>query len=159
MAQEFGVDDPDVEAIEAAMVAIRRRSNRRTIAGAPNSADEHARIGVQPVLDAVEEAAGAATDATVTTVAALLGLDQSRASKMVAAAIDMGLLRREADQADGRRSLLRLTAAGMDQLRQVHEVRQRTFARAMAEWSPRQRNQFARLLTRFVADLQRTRQD
>lgn len=142
-------------AVERAMVAIRRRQQRRTlarlarreqVAAAPDTA-------VHGVLDVVEEAESAGRAATVSSVAAALGVDQPRASRLVAAAVDAGLVRRLADQADGRRALLALTAPGRDQAERVHRFRRAVFAEAMANWSDAERAEFARLLTRFVAAL------
>src|SRR6266542_2755038 len=121
----------DVAAVERAMVAIRRRQSRRTLAS-------------------LAAGQGAAADAAL---AALLGVDQPRASKLVARATDQGLLRREADPRDGRRSLLVLTAAGHALLESVHRLRRGVFERAMADWPDRDRADFARLLTRFVGAL------
>jgi hypothetical protein len=68
-------------------------------------------------------------------------------------AITAGLLRRKADQQDGRRSPLQLTTAGRAYLKQVHHYRRTQFARAMSGWTDLERQTFARLLTRFVAAL------
>jgi DNA-binding MarR family transcriptional regulator len=108
-------------AVEAAMVTVRRRQSRRVLAReAGESPTEDA---AQQVLDAVE---ASPVPLGVTGVGSALGVDQPRASKLAAAAVDAGLLR-VADQADGRRSHLALTAEG--------------------------RATFADLLTRFVAAL------
>lgn len=69
---------------------------------------------------------------------------------MVAAAVDAGLVRRTADQADGRRALLVRTAAGRRLSEQAHAFRRAAFAGGMAGWSAADRAAFARLLTRFV---------
>lgn len=130
------------------MVAIRRRQARRTFGVQAGGSDP-----VQEVLDAVEAAGGEPIG--VNGVAAALGVDQPRASKLVAAAVAGGLIRREADQADGRRTNLVLTPAGHDQLATVHKHRQSRFADAMADWTPAERTTFATLLTRFVTTLDR----
>jgi DNA-binding MarR family transcriptional regulator len=88
--------------------------------------------------------------ATVSSVAAGLGVDQPRASRLVARAVDAGLVTRTADQLDGRRVLLTLTRRGIEQANGMHRFRQAMFADAMAGWTPRQIGTFARLLTRFV---------
>ena len=140
-------DDP-AAAVEAAMVAIRRRQSRRTLAreaGVAPSDD-----ATQQVLDAVE---AAAEPLGVTAVAAALDVDQPRASKLVAAAVDAGLLRRVADQDDGRRSHLALTPSGRERLDAVHSARQARFGAAMADWTAAERETFAALLTRFVTAL------
>ncbi len=149
--------DADLVAIESAMIAIRRRAVRKTIAAPSHNGDQRLRSSVQPLLDALEEARDLGIASTVGALAQLLGLDQSRASKVAAIAIEIGLVRREADQSDGRRSLLCLTRAGEKQLAQVHKVRQAAFDEAISGWSQRQRADFARLLTKFVGDLDASR--
>src|SRR5262249_55290862 len=91
--------------------------------------------------------------ATVPSVAAAWNLDQPRASKLVAAAVTAGLVRREADQADGRRALLVRTPAGRHLSAQAHAFRRQVFGEAMADWPAADRTEFARLLTRFVDSL------
>lgn len=141
------VDNHPVVTVEAAMIAIRRRQTRRALA---KEAGADASDGVQDVLDALEEG-----PLGVTGVAAALGVDQPRASKLVARAVASGLVRRTADQADGRRSALHLTAAGSARLAQVHRARQARFASAMADWSAEERAVFSALITRFVDGLGR----
>ena len=139
--------DP-VAVVETAMIAIRRRQNRRTFAVQAGGPDP-----VQEVLDALE--AAGPEPIGVNGVAAALGVDQPRASKLVAAAVSAGLVRREADQADGRRTNLVLTADGRDQLEWVHAYRRDRFAGAMDDWTAAERQTFADLLTRFVTALDR----
>jgi len=145
---EGGADGDPVVAVETAMVAVRRRQTRRALAGAAGA--PAADTAAQDVLDALEAATG---PLGVTGVAEALGVDQPRASKLVATAVQAGLVRREADQADGRRSRLALTAAGRRRLAAVHDARRARFAAAMTDWSTVERAAFADLLTRFVAGL------
>nr|WP_192756651.1 MarR family winged helix-turn-helix transcriptional regulator [Actinopolymorpha pittospori] len=105
------------------------------------------------VLDAVEAAERAGTPASVSSLAAALDVDQPRASKLVAGAVEAGLVRRQADQADGRRAFLVRTRAGRTLTERVHRFRQSVFSAAMEDWTPRERAEFARLLTRFVDSL------
>ena len=105
------------------------------------------------VVDAIEAAEEAGQPATVSTIATALDIAQPRASKLVAAAVETGLVRREADQADGRRAFLVRTAAGRALSDQVHQFRRRLFAAGIADWSDGDRAELARLLTRFVAGL------
>ncbi len=142
------MDTDPVAAVESAMVAVRRRQARRALAGSAGVLDGD--TAVQEVLDAVE---AAAEPLGVTDLAAALGIDQPRASKLVAATVAAGLLRREADQRDGRRSRLVLTPAGAERLAAVHAFRRSRFDAAMAGWTSRERAEFAALLTRFVAGL------
>jgi DNA-binding MarR family transcriptional regulator len=151
-------DDEYVEAVERAMVAIRRSQTRRALnrlAEGRNAAD-HAGVVASPavdVLDAIEAAEQAGTPATVSRVAATLNVDQPRASKLVAAAVEAGLVRREADQADGRRASLVRTDRGHALFEELHRHRRSIFATAMSEWTTAERAAFARLLTSFVESL------
>lgn len=111
---------------------------------------------VYDVLDAVEAAKRDGRQATVTSVAEALHVDQPRASKLVAVGVEAGLLRREADQTDGRRAVLVRTPAGRDASEHVHRFRRAVFAAAMKDWSPTERAAFARLLGRFVDGLSTT---
>ncbi|WP_206752043.1 MarR family winged helix-turn-helix transcriptional regulator [Kribbella antiqua] len=143
------MDKPDpVAAVETAMITIRRRQTRRTFAVQAGGPDP-----VQEVLDAIEAAEPDALG--VNGVAAALGVDQPRASKLVAAAVTAGLVRREADQQDGRRTTLVLTADGRRQLDWVHTYRRERFAAAMDGWTDDERQTFADLLTRFLTGLDR----
>src|SRR6478735_5423227 len=97
-----GMEERDAvtAAVESAMVRIRRRQTRGAL-----GKDSPVPIAVFRVLDAV---AGANAD-TVGTLAPALGVDQPRASRLVAQAVSSGHLERVADQQDGRRAVLRLT--------------------------------------------------
>ncbi|MEV6287961.1 MarR family winged helix-turn-helix transcriptional regulator [Kribbella sp. NPDC051770] len=134
--------DP-VAAVETAMITVRRRQTRRVFAA------EAGGDASQQVLDALE----ATGPLGVNGVAEALGVDQPRASKLVAAAVTAGLVRREADQHDGRRTVLVLTPAGLERLAEVHTHRRQRFAAAMETWSSEERQTFADLLTRFVSAL------
>ncbi|MFJ4650622.1 MarR family winged helix-turn-helix transcriptional regulator [Nocardia sp. NPDC088792] len=144
--------DPAIVAIERAMVAIRRSQTRRALnriaARSGGPAVDPTLFGV---LDAVEAHDG---DATVTDIAAALGVDQPRASRLVGRAVAEELLERRADQTDARRVLLHLTPRAHTVLDQAHANRQAVFATATAAWPERDRTEFARLLTTFVADYQ-----
>ena len=142
--------------VESAMVQIRRSQRRRSLAHTArkrNSGPATVPDSVVEVLDVLEFAATAGAAATVSTVAAALSVDQPRASRLVASAVDAGFVRRVADQADGRRVTLVPTAAGRALTRRVHEFRRSMFAAAMADWSAAERREFARLLTLFVERL------
>lgn len=152
-------DNPisDMTPIERALVALRRSQQRRNLARpaerrGEKKENERLPDAVLELLDAVESAADRGESLTVTDAATALGVDQPRSSRLAAQALDAGLLRREADQSDGRRSLLALTAAGRAALARVHDVRHRAIAEAIAHWPVEDRDAFARLLPRFVRD-------
>ncbi|MFC5822727.1 MarR family winged helix-turn-helix transcriptional regulator [Nonomuraea insulae] len=135
--------DKQIADIERAMVAIRWRQSRRVLARTQGASGPEF-----DVLDVIEGAGGA--HVTVSTVAEALSVDQPRASRLVAAAVTVGLVRREADQADGRRAWLVLTSSGAAALEQAHRARRTAFAAATEDWTEAERTEFARLLTRFV---------
>ncbi len=147
------MDGEVLREVEAAMVRIRRSTGRRTLgremlAASPAPAADLATFAV---LDAVEEGPEDGADVvTVGDVAVRTDADPSRASRQVAAAVDAGLLRRVPSQHDARRVGLELTGAGRTLVDHAHAHRQARFAAAMADWTPDERAQFARLLTRFT---------
>ncbi|GII97511.1 MarR family winged helix-turn-helix transcriptional regulator [Sinosporangium siamense] len=149
----------DAADIETAIVALRRAHKRRALARLSERRGERTgRHGELPdavfeLLDVVESAAERGGALTVTDAAAVLGVDQPRSSRLSAHALHAGLLRREADQYDGRRSLLALTQEGRDLLAEIRDFRRRVIAEATAGWAVEDRAALAGLLTRFVQDL------
>jgi len=134
------------------MVRIRRSVGRRTfgrvlserLAEMPDLTHVH-------VIEAVAE--GAPSDdepVTVGLVGERLAIDPSRASRVVAAAVDAGLVVRVAAPADARRIGLELTDAGRALERTVRAHRATWLGAAMADWSAEDRARFAELFTRFV---------
>jgi DNA-binding MarR family transcriptional regulator len=132
-----------------AMAAIGRRQRSRQLARDRGVSASDANLTL--VLDAV-----ASSDApTVGSVALALSVDQPRASRLVASAVDAGLLERHEDPADARRTLLQPTPHGRRHLTAVQRTRERAMAHAMADWTDTERVQFARLLSRFLSGLSR----
>ena len=87
---------------------------------------------------------------SVSDLAGAIGVDQPRASRLVQAAVDAGQVRREVDPADARRSILAITEAGRATLSAVMGHRRTAIERALADFTPAERAEFARLLTRFA---------
>jgi DNA-binding MarR family transcriptional regulator len=142
--------DPIVQ-VERAMIAIRRGQARRALSRLarerPEDPLDQALMGV---LDAVEECAERDEPSTVTALAAALTIDQPRASRLVARAVDQKLLRREADQRDGRRAVLVFTDQGRAHIEEMHSFRQAVFAEVMDGWPSADKEVFGRLLTTFA---------
>jgi DNA-binding MarR family transcriptional regulator len=139
-----------VRAIERAMVEIARDLDRRDLGRHVGR-----RLG-RPVdsahilvIDAVDEGSESGEPPTVGTVARLLGVHPSRASRTVQSAIRAGLVVRTASQADGRRSCLELTAGGSEIAKAIRGARARYFAARMKSWSRSDRREFAKLFVRF----------
>ena len=142
-----------IAGIERAMVAIRRRQRRRAILWR-STPDAPKPFGAHfDVLDTIEQAEENGETVGVKEVAAALDVDQPRASKLVAAAVADGYVAREADQVDGRRTLLVRTELGRDVLARAHRARRAAMEHATEGWSAEERAVFAELLGRFVRGL------
>ncbi|WP_448812047.1 MarR family winged helix-turn-helix transcriptional regulator [Agromyces bauzanensis] len=87
---------------------------------------------------------------SVTDLASAVGVDQPRASRLVQAAVEAGHVRRDVDPADARRSILVITDAGRAALSSLLDHRRGAIERALADFSPDERRQFAVLLARFA---------
>ena len=130
------------------MTEIRRRQSRRSIRElADLQAWGRDDLSLLPALEAIEEGGG---DATVGFVAAITGLDLSRASRAVSSAVKAGYVTRAASQSDGRSTFLRLSKEGERFTRFAHRYRQAVIKEALVGWSQKDRNELARLMTRFT---------
>jgi DNA-binding MarR family transcriptional regulator len=76
--------------------------------------------------------------------------DLSTVSRQVTALVGRGLLERQADQGDGRASLLALTGAGRAALADYERQRQAFFDAVLADWSIEEMRQFTRQLDRLT---------
>lgn len=94
---------------------------------------------------------------SVTELATAIGVDQPRASRLVQAAVHEGLVVREADPDDARRTRIRLTDEGRTAVRSVTSSRRRAIEAALDGFSGEEREQFATLLARFVDGLRTDR--
>jgi DNA-binding MarR family transcriptional regulator len=151
-----------VALIEQAMVTMSRSWTRRSLHrraagdGAAAAGPEGAGAATAfQVLDAIEGGTGGGRVMTVNGVADALGIDQPRASRLVAGVVDAGPVRRGADPGDGRRSVLTLTARGARALAEGHRTRRAAVEAALAGWSGEDRATFARLLHAYVTGWER----
>ncbi|WP_350348440.1 MarR family winged helix-turn-helix transcriptional regulator [Agromyces sp. G08B096] len=87
---------------------------------------------------------------SISELAARIGVDQPRTSRLAQAAIAAGQVRREADPADARRSILVITDAGRAVLDATLTQRRAAVETALSGFTDGERAEFARLLTRFV---------
>ncbi|UFR01362.1 MarR family winged helix-turn-helix transcriptional regulator [Streptomyces sp. Go40/10] len=153
------IDPAVLDAVERAMVRIRRRQSRGSLArptvqGMPQPVE----LPTLSVIDAVDAGGGEhGGDVTVGVVADRLAIDPSRASRIVADAVKSGYVRRVASQEDGRRSCLELTAAGREAVEAAHRTRQHFYAEVLGDWDPEEQAELARLLGKFVDSLDKAR--
>ncbi len=150
MLDAVSSQDEQLAAIEAALVRLRRRQTSRALGRAANKGNA-APVNLDQIaaLDAVDEG-GPDGEVTVGDVAVRLGIDPSRASRVVAGTITSGYLERFASQRDGRRICLRVTSAGQAIIDQAHRSRREMIDGLLSGWSAHDRAELARLLTRFT---------
>ncbi|WP_448615377.1 MarR family winged helix-turn-helix transcriptional regulator [Modestobacter sp. URMC 112] len=86
-------------------------------------------------------------------LAELAHIDPSTVSRHVTLLVERGLVRRVADEQDGRASRLVVTADGEAVLDAMRRERDSLLERVTAEWPPGERAAFTRQLHRFVQDL------
>ncbi|WP_395108627.1 MarR family winged helix-turn-helix transcriptional regulator [Actinomadura sp. SCN-SB] len=106
----------------------------------------HAVAGLSTAATAAEEGA----EVTVGAVAERLEIDPSTASRLVGHAIDAGLVSRRPSPVDARRANLQLTDRGVRVKQVADRFRRAYLDELMSDWTPTERSEFARLLTRFA---------
>ena len=89
-------------------------------------------------------------------LAAMAHMDVGMATRRVQALVDAGLVTRRPDPSDGRVSVIEKTVDGERAAGALHEVRRDHLARALADWSAAELQQFDRLLTKFLGDTKKT---
>ncbi len=102
------------------------------------------------MLDALEAAERDGRALTISMIGEAIGVDQPRASRLVQEASDAGLVRRTADPADARRSIIELTAAGRAQIADVRSARRSAVEDALAGFTADELHTFAQLFVKFV---------
>ncbi|GGI46618.1 DNA-binding MarR family transcriptional regulator [Agromyces flavus] len=90
---------------------------------------------------------------SVTELAAAIGVDQPRASRLVQAAANDGLVEREADPDDARRTRIRLTDSGRAAVHDATSHRRGAIEAALEGFTDEERAQFATLFARFARGL------
>ncbi|HEY8479228.1 MAG TPA: MarR family transcriptional regulator [Spirillospora sp.] len=157
--------DPVLADISAALLQLRRLwakpdLMKRIRAQAPTDGGRPLQISNLMVVNAVAGLSAVAAscrkpgeqpqEITVGAVAERLEIDPSTASRLVGHAIDAGLVSRRPSPVDARRANLALTERGR-RVKQVAERFRRDYLNElMSGWTPAERAEFARLLTRFT---------
>ncbi len=151
-------DDPDpITAIERAVSELRRSGGRprhqpgqHAPLGWKGGPHEHpfANMARYRLLSTLERLGDGAS---VNELAAAIGVDQPRASRVVADCVERGIVTKQTDPTDARRSVIALTDAGRAVLEERRRERRTTVERALQGFTADERAQFAGLLARFVA--------
>ncbi len=145
--------------IDAALQQWRRRVNKRELATAALHAlglDEEIDLAQFDVLVAIwapsnEFGAGGQDETMVSTVAARLQIDPSRASRLVSDLIGKGMARRAVSQQDARRTIVALTPRGKRVVEAVRRFKFLVMGEFLSDWTPEERTAFVALFARFVS--------
>jgi DNA-binding MarR family transcriptional regulator len=143
---------------------IRFWSRRWAVGAARDGAGDAQHVGHVLILEAIaaairscpgahsdESSASLSRPAAIGDVAAELGLDRSNASRMLAAAVDAGLVTKATSAADARRTELRMTEAGQSLLTAARAWQEQAFLQMTASWPAADARRFATYLHRLAA--------
>ena len=86
-----------------------------------------------------------------TELAGYFGVGKATMSRQLHALEDLGLVAREPDPADGRASLVRITAEGKARFGRVRDARRERYVRKLAGWDRAEISELARLLRQLNA--------
>ncbi|GAA1922569.1 hypothetical protein GCM10009775_13770 [Microbacterium aoyamense] len=101
-------------------------------------------------LRLLEALAAASTPLSVGEIADAVGVDQPRASRLVQQSVEVGLVQREADPDDARRTRVALTEQGAMIARRFRGERRDAVATALEGFTDAERGELARLLTKLA---------
>lgn len=143
-----------VASIDAILLKIRRSMMRRDfgrqVLAAIDPELETTHLDVISAIGYVPASPDEAREeVTVGLIADRLGVDPSRASRVVADVVERGYALRVASQADARRICLELTPRGKHLIDAVRIMKWKLFSRALGQWNERDLITFAALFERF----------
>lgn len=145
-------EQADVAAAERALERLfRLNANRRAHDKQAAAVGADVTRAGYAILRCVEEA----DRLSLSEVANRSSMDPAAAGRQVRALEDGGLVERAPAADDGRVTVVQLTSSGRDMYRRITAVRTRHLTEVLAEWSPSDRLELARLLDRLVDDLKR----
>jgi len=108
------------------------------------------RLGGPARLRLLDALAAASAPLTVSEIGDVIGVDQPRASRLVQQSVELGLVRREADPDDARRTRVALTEQGSAIVRSFRGERRGAVDTALAPFTDDERRELARLLTKLA---------
>ncbi|MDZ8172997.1 MarR family winged helix-turn-helix transcriptional regulator [Microbacterium xanthum] len=109
-----------------------------------------ARFGGPARVRMLDVLAGAPDPLSVSELAERIGVDQPRASRLVQQGVQAGMVRREADPDDARRTRIALTDDGAAIARSVRGERTDAVRTALADFTDAERAELARLLGKLA---------
>lgn len=158
LLRKAGIEQATVDAvigIDALMQTWRRRARAREL-GHRALIDlkidmDLAQFDVLVAIEAPENQFGdsGAGETMVATVAERLGIDPSRASRVVSEMVDAGYARRAVSQADARRTIIELTDAGAAIIEAVRAYKFLIMGDFLSGWTKDEVDSFVPLLRKF----------
>ncbi|MDX3927518.1 MAG: MarR family winged helix-turn-helix transcriptional regulator [Shinella sp.] len=143
-------DEQDILRISQALGRMRLMTGRRLIGRlAIANVAPGLELSHLDVLDAIRRAPSA-DEVTVGTIAEMLRIDPSRASRIVADMVGRGVLRRKASQADARRIVVVMTALGQRLLSEVQAQKRSVISEVVADWPLKDIEEFSVLFEKFI---------
>lgn len=118
--------------------------------GPPWAAGQGGRFGGPAWVRMLEALAAAPEPLGVGALGEAIGVDQPRASRLVQQAVGRGLVRREADPDDARRTRIALTDEGRRIARGARGERREALSAALEAFSDEERTELARLLNKLA---------
>ncbi|WP_246737896.1 MULTISPECIES: MarR family winged helix-turn-helix transcriptional regulator [Rhizobium] len=102
------------------------------------------------VLDAVRRAQDSG-EVTVGTIAEMMRIDPSRASRVVSDMVGRNILRRKASQADARRIVVVMTPLGQKLMAEIKAQKMTLVSDIVADWPQEEIDVFAKLFDKFIS--------
>jgi DNA-binding MarR family transcriptional regulator len=89
-------------------------------------------------------------DVTIGVLAEEMAIDPSRASRIAAELVNKGFVMRDVSQKDARKSLLRLSQAGLATMHTIGRIKWQQMAKGLSSWTDAEIATFAALFERFA---------
>jgi len=144
-------DEPGILRIGQSMTRMRLMTGRRLIGRlAIQSVAPGLELSHLDVLDAVRRAQEDG-EVTVGTIAEMMRIDPSRASRIVADMVGRNILRRKASQADARRIIVVMTPLGQKLLSEISAQKRAFVSTVVKDWNPEEIEIFGELFEKFIS--------
>jgi DNA-binding MarR family transcriptional regulator len=148
---DAATDDPGILRIGQSMTRMRLMTGRRLIGRlAIQSVAPGLELSHLDVLDAVRRAQEAG-EVTVGTIAEMMRIDPSRASRVVADMVGRNILRRKASQTDARRIIVVMTSLGQRLLSEIRAQKLAFVSEVVKDWKPEEIEAFGELFEKFIS--------
>lgn len=128
----------------------RRPPMRDMPAWAGGAAGPGGRLGGPAWIRMLDALAAASEPLSVSELGEAIGVDQPRASRLVQQGVQRGLVRREADPDDARRTRIALTDEGRAIARGMRGQRREMLAKALEPFTDEEKSELARLLDKLA---------